>query len=60
MKFTPQKATETIKELNAEVKKVGGTFMPLWHNTSFSEDGDWQGWLDVYIRMVEEGMKKEL
>jgi hypothetical protein len=58
MKLTPQKATKTISELIDEVKKVGGTFIPLWHNTSFNEDGDWNGWLDVYIRMVEEGMKK--
>jgi hypothetical protein len=58
MKLTPQKATETINELIHEVKKVGGTFMPLWHNPALNEVGDWKGWLKVYIDMVEEGMKK--
>ncbi len=58
MKLTPQKATETINELLQEVKKVGGTFIPLWHNPAFNEVGSWKGWLKVYIDMVEEGMKK--
>lgn len=58
MKLSPQKASETINELINEVKKVGGTFIPLWHNPSLNEEGDWKGWLQVYIDMVEEGMKK--
>jgi hypothetical protein len=58
MKLTPQKATETINELIQEVKKVGGTFIPLWHNPAFNEVGSWKGWLKVYIDMVEEGIKK--
>jgi signal transduction histidine kinase len=58
MKLTPQKATETINELIQEVKKVGGTFIPLWHNPALNEVGNWKGWLKVYIDMVEEGMKQ--
>jgi hypothetical protein len=58
MKLTPQKATETIIELIREVKKVGGTFIPLWHNSAFNEIDDWKEWLKVYIDMVEEGVKK--
>jgi len=58
MKLSPEKAIETIIELIQEVRKVGGTFIPLWHNPSLNEEGDWKGWLQVYIRMVEEGMKK--
>lgn len=57
MKLSPQKATETINELISEVKKVGGTFIPLWHNPALNEEGDWKGWLKVYIDMVEEGIK---
>jgi hypothetical protein len=57
MKLTPPKAIETIYELIHEVKKVGGTFMPLWHNPALNEEGDWKGWLQVYLKMVEEGMK---
>jgi hypothetical protein len=57
MKLSPQKATETINELIDEVRKVGGTFMPLWHNHSLNDDGEWKGWLEVYVKMVEKGMK---
>jgi hypothetical protein len=59
MKLTPKKATDTIKELIAEVRKVGGTFIPLWHNPALNEEGNWKGWLQVYIDMVEEGIKKQ-
>lgn len=58
MKLNPAKATETIKELIHEVKKVGGTFIPLWHNPAINEQGNWKGWLKVYTDMVEEGMKR--
>jgi len=58
MNLTPQKATETINKMINEVKNVGGTFMPLWHNPALNEIGDWKGWLKVYIDMVEEGLKK--
>jgi hypothetical protein len=57
LKLSPQKATEAINELIAEVKKVGGTFIPLWHNTTLNDVGEFKGWLDVYIRMVEEALK---
>ena len=59
MKLTPKKATDTIKDLIAEVRKVGGTFIPLWHNPALNEEGNWKGWLQVYIDMVEEGIKKQ-
>ena len=58
MKLSPQKAIATIIELINEVRKVGGTFIPLWHNQSLNEESDWKGWLEVYVKMVEEGMKK--
>jgi len=54
MKLTPLKASELIAELIYEVKNVGGTFMPLWHNSSLNNTGEWEGWLDVYIKMAEE------
>lgn len=58
MKLSPQKATKTINELITEVKKAGGEFIPLWHNATLNDLGENKGWLDVYIKMVEEGMKK--
>jgi hypothetical protein len=57
MKVSPQKAINNIRELIDEVKKVGGTFIPLWHNSTLNDSGEWKGWLKVYTEMVEEGMK---
>ncbi|MEI6062405.1 MAG: polysaccharide deacetylase family protein [Bacteroidota bacterium] len=54
LKLTPQQAIDRIKELITEVKKVGGTFIPLWHNSTLNNEGDWRGWLEVYTRMIEE------
>jgi len=59
MKLNPQKAIATICELIDEVRNVGGIFIPLWHNQSLNNEGEWEGWLQVYIKMVEEGTKKQ-
>jgi hypothetical protein len=56
MKLTPEQATQKIDELINEVKKVGGTFMPLWHNSTLTNEDEWKGWLDVYIKMVEKAV----
>ncbi len=58
LKLSPAKATVEIHNLINEVKKVGGTFIPLWHNSTLSDKNEWKGWLDVYINMVEEGLRK--
>ena len=57
MKQTPEQATGIINNLITETRKVGGTFISLWHNSSLNDQGEWKGWLDVYIKMVEEGVK---
>jgi hypothetical protein len=57
MKQTPEQASEIIHNLITETRKVGGTFIPLWHNSSLNDQGEWKGWLDVYIKMAEEGVK---
>lgn len=57
MGLTPQHAKEMLRRLISEVRNVGGTFIPLWHNPAINEQGDWKGWLDVFIYMLEEGTK---
>ena len=34
-------------------KRYNGTFVSLWHNDSLSEWGQWRGWREVYLKMVE-------
>jgi hypothetical protein len=49
MHLSPLEALDCIKQINAEVRKVNGTFISLWHNESISEMHDWNGWLDVFL-----------
>ena len=37
-----------IQNLKREVKNVGGTFCPLWHNETIGEVGIWKGWRKVF------------
>lgn len=59
MKLTTEQATKTLNALISEVKKAGGTFIPLWHNSTLNDEGEWKGWLEVYIKMIEECVKQK-
>ncbi len=49
--FTPQQAMKKIEQLINEVKKVNGTFISLWHNSSLCEDEEWKGWREVFEKL---------
>lgn len=53
MKLTPEEATETIKEMIMQVKKVNGIFISLWHNHSLSGKKEWADWEKVYEELVQ-------
>lgn len=53
MKLTPQQGAETIAQLMDEVKAVGGTFISIWHNDSFTVEN--KEWVDVYEGMLKMG-----
>ena len=53
MNLTPEQAIDTIKPLIEEVKKVNGTFIPIWHNESLSDKKRWAGWQKVYEEMIQ-------
>jgi len=57
LNLTPEDATNKIKKLIAEVKKVNGTFISLWHNESLSNEKRWKGWRRVYEMLLEEATK---
>lgn len=50
-RFTPEQAMQHIEQLMNEVKKVNGTFISLWHNSSLCEDREWKGWREVFGKM---------
>jgi hypothetical protein len=58
MGLTPEKAIAVIDQLMQEAKKCGGEFIPLWHNPTLNDTGEWEGWYKVYITMVESALKE--
>jgi hypothetical protein len=51
--LSPQETTRKISNLIKEVKNVNGTLITIWHNDSFSDTGEWEGWLEVYQKLLE-------
>jgi len=52
LKLSPALASEKIAQLIHECKSVGGCFVSLWHNSSFSEPDGWEGWQPVYRQLL--------
>ena len=52
LNLSPDEAVEHVKALIEETKAVGGTFITLWHNSSFSNTEGWQGWREVYEKIM--------
>lgn len=48
LQYTPTEAIAQSQQIIAAVRAVGGTFSTIWHNSSFSNIGNWQGWKEVY------------
>ncbi len=52
LKLSPDEAIECVKILIKETQMVGGTFMTLWHNSSFSNTEGWERWREVYEKIA--------
>jgi hypothetical protein len=52
MKMRPAESIHKINEIIGEVRAVDGTFISIWHNDTFSDTGEWKGWLDVYENLL--------
>ncbi|MDD2530052.1 MAG: polysaccharide deacetylase family protein [Bacteroidales bacterium] len=48
-----EEALIKIKQIVDEVIAVNGDFISVWHNQSLSERYDWEGWREVYEKMLE-------
>ncbi len=55
--LSPEQAMEEINNLMSEVKDVGGTFSYIWHNETLTDQGEWKGYRDVFMKMNEKGFK---
>ncbi|MBL7817513.1 MAG: polysaccharide deacetylase family protein [Saprospiraceae bacterium] len=52
LNLSPDEALEQVALLIAETKKVGGTFITLWHNPSLSNTEGWANWRFVYEKIA--------
>jgi len=49
----PDEALVKIEFYVKRVRSVSGTFISLWHNSSLSEKGEWEGWSRIYLDMIK-------
>lgn len=49
----PSQAQTAIAKAISQIKAVGGKFVIILHNETFSESGEWKGWLSVIRKTVE-------
>ena len=53
MKLSANEVFGKISGIIEEVKQVNGTLISIWHNDTFSDEGVWKGWRNVYEDMVK-------
>lgn len=49
----PEESLEIIQYFVQITEQAGGWFIPVWHNDSLSGYGEWRGWENVYLRMLD-------
>jgi hypothetical protein len=54
MKCTPSQAIEKIAEIKSRIKESNGDCCILWHNSSLSEYGEWEGWRTVLLHTLKD------
>ena len=47
-----KESLEAMKRLKEKVQEVNGTFVAIFHNESFSESGDWEGWSRLFEKVM--------
>ena len=55
-KLDPAESKEAILNLINVTRKVGGSFVSIWHNTSLLENEEWKDWRDVFEFMLSAQM----
>lgn len=57
LNLSPDEAFEQIENIMNEVKKVGGTFVSIWHNETVNDRDEWKGFREVFEKMNRLGFK---
>jgi hypothetical protein len=53
-RYEPGEAQKSIGKLIQATKEVEGLFVSIWHNTSFTSMGEWEGWKEVFEYTLDE------
>lgn len=57
LKLSPDEAYSEIERIMYEVRKVGGTFVSIWHNETVNNTGLWKNYQQVFEKMNQLGFK---
>ena len=57
MDIRPDEVIDKARPVIDAVKKVNGTLYTLWHNNSFCEVFEWEGWRKPYEDILEYTLK---
>lgn len=52
-KYSPEEAVNKLIEIGNEIRQFGGHFHPLFHNAILSEYEEWEGWSEVYVKLLK-------
>ena len=52
LQLDTSEALNTVSQLSDSVREVGGVMVTVWHNTSVSDHGIWEGWQSLYKEVV--------
>lgn len=53
-RYDPSDAIESISRLIQATRDVGGLFVSIWHNTSLTDEDEWEGWRQVFEHTLME------
>ncbi|WP_456420942.1 polysaccharide deacetylase family protein [Lutibacter sp.] len=53
LNLSPTEAIKKIENIVEVTKKVNGTFVSLWHNSSLCERNEWKDWTIVYEKLLQ-------
>ncbi|MBK9256021.1 MAG: polysaccharide deacetylase family protein [Saprospiraceae bacterium] len=56
MKLTSEEAKSDIGILIENARSVNSPITAIWHNSSLDEEGDWSGWVEVYVYLLSQGL----
>jgi hypothetical protein len=54
LEYSPEQALAYLTETGRQIRRTGGYFQPLFHNSVLSEFEVWRHWSNVYIKLLEQ------